>query len=259
MKLSFTLTMVIIMMTFVAALHAWNLNLLDSDVPTTMAPEQDTEILRVQVSGHAQVRAVNFALTNPNLIQLDFQDLRWVCEDLNWESDIVDPKTGSLSTIAWWGCSSEETLIFSLRGRIVSQEYGGVVVMSIPSVDYIWSAEEPTAEWPLTKVIEVSASVSSEFMTTPKSQVKLRNYPNPFNPTTTISFDLPQPGAAKLEIYNVRGELVRVLTEEMFASGEHQIAWDGKDKNNLPVSSGVYFCSLKYCNTNKINRMVLMK
>ncbi|MCK4654018.1 MAG: T9SS type A sorting domain-containing protein [Candidatus Cloacimonetes bacterium] len=76
--------------------------------------------------------------------------------------------------------------------------------------------------------------------------ISLRNYPNPFNPTTTISFSVTQTSSfVTLEIYNIKGQKVKTLVNEVLPAGEHSVGWDGKDENNKPVSSGVYFYKLK--------------
>jgi len=68
-----------------------------------------------------------------------------------------------------------------------------------------------------------------------------QNFPNPFNPSTTILFDLPASGVATLKIYNIRGELVRTLAHIFMNAGSHAIQWDGKDDMGISLSSGVYF------------------
>lgn len=70
------------------------------------------------------------------------------------------------------------------------------------------------------------------------------NHPNPFNPMTTISFTLPEPGAVKLRIYNLRGELVRTLVDTGFDAGAHEVAWNGRNDSGGEVASGVYFARL---------------
>lgn len=86
-----------------------------------------------------------------------------------------------------------------------------------------------------------------------------KNYPNPFNPSTTINYAVPQAGKVKLEIYNLRGQKVKVLVNEQSLPGMYKAVWDGKDRNNRSVSSGIYFAKLEHNNKTKIQKMVLMK
>jgi len=73
-----------------------------------------------------------------------------------------------------------------------------------------------------------------------------RNYPNPFNPSTTISFNLTAKNAkdAKIEIYNLKGQKVKTLSNSNFTEGNHSVVWNGDDDTGKPVSSGVYFYKL---------------
>ncbi|MFA7543088.1 MAG: T9SS type A sorting domain-containing protein, partial [Candidatus Cloacimonadaceae bacterium] len=86
-----------------------------------------------------------------------------------------------------------------------------------------------------------------------------KNYPNPFNPSTTISFSLPSDMACKLEIYNIRGQIVHTLLNENMMAGKHSIVWDAKDANGSSVSSGVYFYRLVTPNSSQTSKMLLMK
>ncbi|MDI3504375.1 MAG: hypothetical protein PWP64_1311, partial [Candidatus Cloacimonadota bacterium] len=85
------------------------------------------------------------------------------------------------------------------------------------------------------------------------------NYPNPFNPTTTISFTLAEPGFASLKIYNAKGQLVKQLANNDFTAGQHNLIWDGHDKHGRPVSSGLYFYRLQTKNYQESKKMILMK
>lgn len=86
-----------------------------------------------------------------------------------------------------------------------------------------------------------------------------QNYPNPFNPTTWIPFYLPEDGAASVTIYNVKGELVKVLRDRFYHRGAHSVQWDGTDARGRRVASGLYFCVLKQGSEKQTRKMVLIK
>jgi len=86
-----------------------------------------------------------------------------------------------------------------------------------------------------------------------------QNYPNPFNPSTTISYSLPEAGQVKLEIFNLRGQLVQVLTDSREPAGEHHKVWNGTDQSGNAVASGVYFYRLITPSRSICRRMLLMK
>ena len=87
-----------------------------------------------------------------------------------------------------------------------------------------------------------------------------QNYPNPFNPTTTISFSVTQTSPfVTIEIYNIKGQQVCTLVNEVFPAGRHSVLWDGRDDHGEPVSSGLYFYKLETGNFNAIKKMILIK
>ncbi len=72
-----------------------------------------------------------------------------------------------------------------------------------------------------------------------------QNAPNPFNPVTTISFELSQPGRVRIEIFDLSGRLVAVVAEAELPAGEHEVTWAGLDADGRAVASGVYFCAMR--------------
>ncbi|MFC1552548.1 FlgD immunoglobulin-like domain containing protein [Candidatus Latescibacterota bacterium] len=93
----------------------------------------------------------------------------------------------------------------------------------------------------------------------PQSFLLLSNYPNPFNPTTTIEFTLPEAGFAELSVYNIAGQKVRGLVSSEMIAGVHSAVWDGRDQSGNLVSSGIFITRLKTMDNVKSNRMMLVK
>jgi len=87
-----------------------------------------------------------------------------------------------------------------------------------------------------------------------------QNFPNPFNPSTTIGYDLAQPSTVQLTVFDVTGRVVRRLqTGTWQAAGIHQAVWNGRDERGRGVASGVYFYRLDAGGESSTRRMVLMK
>jgi hypothetical protein len=86
-----------------------------------------------------------------------------------------------------------------------------------------------------------------------------QNVPNPFNPTTTIVFDLPKSDHVELRIYSITGSLVRTLTNETLPRAQHNVSWDGRDESGQSVASGVYFYRLRTSDFTKTKKMILLK
>jgi photosystem II stability/assembly factor-like uncharacterized protein len=78
----------------------------------------------------------------------------------------------------------------------------------------------------------------------PRTLTLEQNFPNPFNPATTISFSLPVTSEVLLEVLNTNGQLVRTLLQERREAGAHVVNWDGRDEQGRGVTSGMYFYQL---------------
>jgi flagellar hook assembly protein FlgD len=88
-------------------------------------------------------------------------------------------------------------------------------------------------------------------------RISISNYPNPFNPTTTISFNVAQSSDfATIEIYNLKGQKVRQFS---IFNSQYSITWDGTDQEGKSVSSGIYFARLKAGKQTASCKMLLLK
>ena len=87
----------------------------------------------------------------------------------------------------------------------------------------------------------------------------LSNYPNPFNPSTTINYSLKENSKVSLNIYNIKGQKVKTLVNEVLPAGDHSVIWHSRDDNGKHVSSGIYFYKLNAGDHQKVKKMVLLK
>ena len=104
-----------------------------------------------------------------------------------------------------------------------------------------------------------SGNAVHEIMPVPTEFALHNNYPNPFNPITTINYDLPQDGSVRLIIYDVMGREVTRLVNGFTPAGYHSVRWDARNKMGENVSAGVYFYHLQSGNFVKTQKMVLLK
>ncbi len=86
-----------------------------------------------------------------------------------------------------------------------------------------------------------------------------QNFPNPFNPSTTIAFELKETAHVQLMVYNILGERISTLLDATRQNGSHQIRWNGKDDNGLPVSSGIYFYRFIFDDHFQQKKMILIR
>jgi hypothetical protein len=93
----------------------------------------------------------------------------------------------------------------------------------------------------------------------PAKTLVATNYPNPFNPSTTISYQLAQPGHVSLLIFNSAGQLVKTLVDEEMKPGYYTVEWFGRNERDEMVASGMYFYEFKAPGYKKTKKMVLLK
>ena len=112
----------------------------------------------------------------------------------------------------------------------------------------------------LNQGISAATAIAAEPATTPSAFALGANYPNPFNPATTIPLAVPaEAGDVDLTIYNVLGQPVRQVWNGRLAAGEHRLTWDGRDAEGQAVAAGVYLVRLHQGDQTRIRKMVKLE
>jgi hypothetical protein len=106
--------------------------------------------------------------------------------------------------------------------------------------------------WVETKIEELISLIPKEF-------VLNDNYPNPFNPITTIKYEIPNDGKVLLVIYNILGQEVITLVNNEQWAGKYNVRWNGTNQFGNQVSTGTYFYFLKTQNNQSVKKMLLLK
>jgi hypothetical protein len=101
--------------------------------------------------------------------------------------------------------------------------------------------------------------IDGKFVETPTKFRLQNNFPNPFNPLTTIRYDLPEYGFVNVTIYNVMGELVKDLVNSQQNAGYQSIQWDATNNKGQPVSAGLYLYTIQAGEFRQNKKMVLLK
>lgn len=110
------------------------------------------------------------------------------------------------------------------------------------------------------KYVLVDISTVSDDVVGRRMPLLHQNSPNPFNPQTTISFDLPQEARANLRVFDMSGRLLRtLLNDETASQGRNEVVWNGRDGSGRQVSSGVYFYKLETGDFVETRSMILVK
>jgi hypothetical protein len=106
---------------------------------------------------------------------------------------------------------------------------------------------------------EIITAVDDDLPSVPEDFFLSSNYPNPFNPSTTISYGLPADADVRVEIYNLLGQNVRTLVDEHQSAGYKAVIWDGRDNSGSSVSTGVYFYRIEAGKFQASRKMLLIK
>ncbi len=136
-------------------------------------------------------------------------------------------------------------LKFSMAGSEPVSEDGAVAIFNF-NVPYDKTAENVR----LTKLVlnesdyDISSLDPPDIV--PKNFKLYQNFPNPFNPVTTIKYDIPETGRVKMKIYNVIGQVVKTLVDDNKKAGRYKLQWKGLNDNYRAVASGVYFYRIIY-------------
>ncbi|MDL1892456.1 T9SS type A sorting domain-containing protein, partial [Sphingobacteriales bacterium CHB3] len=81
----------------------------------------------------------------------------------------------------------------------------------------------------------------------------------PFNPTTEIRFSVPEASSVRLTVYNILGQKIKVLVNDVIGQGNHTVVWDGSDNDGKQVSSGIYFYRMQGENFAAVKKMIFAK
>ncbi len=165
-----------------------------------------------------------------------------------------------------------------IRGAVVTAgEYSattnssGAYSLSVPvgTYDVTAEADEFKSETREGVVVTANSNTTVNFILQPVSnddpQIPVvatmlnGNFPNPFNPETTISYSVKEAGRVKIEVYNIKGQLVKTLVNEDQITGHYKLVFDGKDASGRSISSGVYMLRMTAPGYQKATKMILMQ
>ncbi|OPX32160.1 hypothetical protein B1H10_07855 [candidate division KSB1 bacterium 4484_188] len=107
--------------------------------------------------------------------------------------------------------------------------------------------------------IQEGASAITQTDFTPNTFRLFDNFPNPFNPTTLIRFQVPGTSHVQLKIYNSLGQEVRTLVNRNQAAGTQSVVWDGRNNAGNSVASGIYYYRLQAGNFVQVKKMMLLR
>ena len=165
------------------------------------------------------------------------------------EGQLVSQKDGLLSLVAHGDVATDGDLGLNLVFRSlreIENSYIDIVDAQVEDGNYGLNT--------------LATPVSVRIQTRPEVYALRNNYPNPFNPETTLKYDLPDAGDVKLEVYNMLGQVVRTLVNEHQTAGRYAIQWDATNDHGQEMSSGIYFYRVQVGGEfTDVKKMLLLK
>lgn len=179
----------------------------------------------------------------------------------------VDPATAAATLIGLTNTDSAATpdIVFDDDGNMFGSKGGG------QSDNILIAIDKSTAQGSIVGPIgvlavsglafgpSVAVSVERSPNAVPRSVALEPNYPNPFNPSTTIGFTLPHASEVRLAIYNVRGQLVQTLVSGLIGEGHHRAVWNGTDRHGDRVATGLYLFRMWAGDFVAVRKMIFTK
>ena len=207
-------------------------------------------------------------------LEIDYNGpIRGMEFELNYNSELVDIQTPYLIDAQGNVMISSNMVADGTKKVVVTDMQGGTikpvgeVYLSIPVVFKGSIYDVGQVEIDNINVAGFAGDLIDYVSRTAISDVKLipsdfslqQNFPNPFNPSTEIRFDLPEEGQVELSVFNMQGQKVRTLESGRMAPGYHAIIWNGTNDNGSRVSTGMYFYSIQTNKFQAVRKMLFLK
>jgi len=222
------------------------------DLATELLPSVGEEmVVNISLADFTELKGygftVNFDPTTFEFVRVEGLDARFGSEEIA-QPQVINDGEGQLSVVGYGQTLSDGELMLDLVLRPIMETENGLIEVS--------RGELADASLAFNQIASLGA-IAVE--TRPEEFALQNNYPNPFNPSTTIKYQLPDAVDVRLEIYNVVGQVVRTLIGEQQNAGRYEYQWDATNNNGQSLSSGIYFYRLQAGEFQEVKKMLLMK
>jgi len=218
-----------------------------------LKPDYSFSILNLEIDYNSPIRGMEFELNyNPELVDIQTPYLIDTQGNVMISSNMVAEGT-------------KKVIVTDMQGKTI--EPVGDVYLSIPflfkgsnyDVGQVEIDNINVAGFAGDLIDYVSRSAISDVKLIPSDFLLQQNFPNPFNPSTEIRFDLPEEGHVELSVFNMQGQKVRTLESGIMTPGYHAIIWNGTNNNGSRVSTGMYFYSIQTNKFQAVRKMLFLK
>ena len=231
-------------------LHTEGLDEIEYDADTKMAIFNNSGEIPTQYAGLMLANNDHDILVsiidNDNSFSDGFTDVeKWDFLSSEHSDNLTDANGSAILSVAPFDLVPHQTMTL-MFSHIVARNHSDLVATA-ETIQYIFN----------TAFTQEYVEVDDQFK--PEEYQVLANYPNPFNPSTTIAYELPTASEVSLKVYDISGRLVATLNDEPKAAGYHYSNWSGLDEFGNLVSTGVYLARLEAKGFNKTIKMVYLR
>ncbi|MGC9364521.1 MAG: T9SS type A sorting domain-containing protein [Fidelibacterota bacterium] len=216
------------------------------------APDRENDTLRIFPGSESEPLVANMD-AELYLSELPFGYMGDIIDPVDWNStpilDVWDPTWGVWYSnwdcyYVWWEKNmypGSQRIILPFPLAAMDDDNRDAFLTNVISVFNTGNAIDPVVE------------------ALPKAFALKQNFPNPFNPTTSIAFEMPSAQNVRLTVYNMLGQSVRTLVNDYRTAGRYLVHWDGRDDSGHMVGSGIYFYQIQAGSFTKTAKMVFLK
>ncbi|MCF7913339.1 MAG: T9SS type A sorting domain-containing protein [Candidatus Cloacimonetes bacterium] len=205
--------------------------------------------------GNLPHQLYSYQVGSPNLIIMGYSDLEEAEEGL-----VINDN----DTVVWLDGNIDELPLFTdpAAGNYLLQQNSPCIDAGIAHYEYNYielidlDDDEYWGIAPDMGAFEYGVVNTEEFKIE-NVKLKIENYPNPFNPETRIVFNLPEAGKTQIAVYNLKGQLVKTLADDVLLVGENFLIWDGRNEMDRIVSSGIYLVRMQ-CNKEIVSKKIML-
>jgi hypothetical protein len=197
-----------------------------------------------------------------NVSANDIAGLEGLAFTLNYDTNLFEFVKESVTGLGVVSIANETKAgVIDIGSAYVNEKFNGAITLGFKSKgkNSDMNVEMVNAEVVINDVVGSVDGKAVTLKALPTVYALAQNFPNPFNPTTTIEYSVPTTGHTSLVVYNLAGQKVRTLVNETQAPSFYKVVWDGKNNSGMTVATGTYFYKLVSGNYSKIVKMTLIK
>ena len=168
----------------------------------------------------------------------------------------IEPASAILNYTPIMKCAGIRYENANVGSRLVYLAFG-IEGISGPNNETAGQLMEKSLNWLIGPISNIKNKIITSMI--PNNYNLNQNYPNPFNAHTTIGYQIPKTEHAKLVVYNLLGQTIKILIDKNHQAGSYQLIWDGKDTEGNIVPSGVYFYKLESEGFSQAKKMLLLE